>query len=499
MIESIENIERTKLQVRDNFLDVLLVANAIQMAERIRPSKITAILNRLKIFFEVEMHLEDVRPDDAIVLAHSYFLMSQAKSKIAPTDVASVEFCLLQSVELLRGRETEPKAILTAVRVHNVLGRIHADGENTKQSLSFYEKAFVLYWNYTDGKDLYDPPVDILFRYVNSAELNCEYTLDQQYMLTLSGLIDLHEKIYVDNLYKSPTIIYQHMLLRKQVRLIPLTIDRLDWIFKVGKISEHLLMDNRFTEARNHLGIAFYMLKKFYQSEYKEIDETKFPEIKTSLYSRYSFTAVSIGMQAANYGIELLRLSVDRLLRFNEKGEQRETKPVYTTFGQKLPDMLMFTSTKKDIEEDFNIWITDEYIVNYSDAKAVFTSILRHFNEVWAYDIASPEINAQILQKISQASKYLAYYEPNENKQVLLHLWRIDLLKNAAQLFNELSKNNFDIFVSLEQAVTHVTILNTYLDQWHVNQKSKLEKTPNINYHVECALGIFQSYLNSHK
>ncbi|XP_032680834.1 KIF-binding protein-like [Odontomachus brunneus] len=497
MVESKEDTESTRMHVREEFVEILMSSNVARDSTKgIEPTKkqarmIRLIEGRMNKLFTDKLNSEDAKSDDTIALAQSYLHISQIYNDVIWKDTS--EAYLLRALGLLEGRETTRKAILTAMKVHNCLGAIYTDLKNPKRSLSFYEKAFLLYWTYTNKKDSYPAPIDILYVFgVVTKEFQSGYSLDSQYMLTLTKLIQLHT--HMDE-HQSITIIYQHMLLQKQVRLIPLTIGRTEWALKAATISEYLSMHNRFTEARSHLGIAFYMLNKFYRDEYGKIDGTKFPEIKTSLYNQYRNAAAYTNIYAAQYGIALLRSSKDR--QFEEENKQRETKSEsLTTFEQKLPDFLVFTSTS-NVEEEFNIWITDKYLANYNDAKAVFSNVLRCLNEVWSYKINMiyPEIQIDILLKMSQACRYLACYEQNGNKQVMLHLWRLDILKNATKLFNKDNKKH-EKLILLELAVTHVTVLDIYLDELHFYQKSKPDSSPNMSHYVKNALVNFMSYLD---
>lgn len=503
MIESNEDTESTAMHVREEFVEILMSSNAARDSTKgIEPTKkqakmIRAIEGRMNKLFTDKLNSEDAKSDDAVALAQSYLHISQIYSDVVWKDTLS-EAYLLRSLGLLEGRETTRKAILTAMKVHNCLGRIYVDLKNPKRSLLFYEKAFLLYWTYTNKKDSYPAPIDILYVFgVVTKEFQSGYSLDRQYMLTLSNLIQLHAHTD-EQLYQPITIIYEHMLLQKQVRLIPLTIGRVEWALKAATISKYLSTHNRFTEARNHLGIAFYMLNKFYRNEYGKIDGTNFPEMKTSLYDQYKSAVTYINIYAAQYGIALLRSSKDRLMQFEKEDKQRETKSEFlTTFEQKLPDFLVFTSTN-NIEEEFNTWITDKYLVNCNDAKAVFLNVLRCLNEVWTYNIITvyPEIQIDILLKMSQACRYLACYERNVNRQVILHSWRLDILRNATKLLDKDSKKHGEKVILLELAVTHVTVMDIYLDELHFYQKSKPDSSPNIGHYVKSALTNFTSYLD---
>lgn len=502
MTKDTEKIESMPIHVRDEFLEILMSSNAARGSTKgMQPTKkqtkmIKAIEKRMNRLFEDKLHSEDAKPDDALALARSYIHISQIYSdSIAKETLA--EAYLLRVSGLLEGRETTRQAILTAMKAHNCLGHIYLKQKNIKRSLLFHEKALMFYWTYTNDKDSYPAPVDILRAFgIVTKEFDSEYSLDQQYMSTLFALINLHISINAE-LNKSTIVIYEHMLLEKQVRFIPLTIDRAEWALRAAMISEYLSSHDRFTEARNHLGIAFYMLNKFYRSEYKNIDGTNFPEIKVALYKHYSNVAVFINMYAAQYGIDLLRSSTERILRFEKKDEQSKTKPEsLVMFEQKLPDMLMFTSTS-NVEEEFDTWITDEYLVNYDDAKTVFTIVLRCFNEVLAYNnpITTKYTQAKILRKTSEACKYLACYEQNENKQILLYIWQIHILENSKQLFNTDFNINFRRLVLLEQAITRVTILDMYMDGMGLDVYQKPDISSVINHHVQHALSTFQAYL----
>lgn len=499
MVVASEDTEN--MYVRDEFIEILMSSNVARNSVKgIEPSPkqirmIRSIETRMNKLFTDRLNSEDAKPHDAIALAQSYLHISQIYSDVLWKD--SAEAYLLRCLGLLEGKETTRKAVLTTMKVYNCLGRIYATLNNPKRSVAFYEKAFLFYLTYTNKKDLYPAPTDILYIFgIVTKEFQSGYSLDRQYMSTLSSLIQLHEQMDKE-LYKSIITIYQHMLLQKQVKLIPITIGRIEWALKVAMVAEYLIEQNRFTEARSHIGIAFYMLNKFYRNEYGKINGNSFPEIKASLHNQYVDAAVSINMFAVQYGIALLRSSKDRLLQC-EKDMLEETKPQYlTTIEQKLPDHLIFATTN-NTEEEFNNWITDKYVVNYNDANAIFLCILRRLNEARSYNTRLLQTDSQIsiLVEMASACKYLACYEQTGNKQMMLHSWRLDLLNDALKLFSKQNKNNGEKLTLLQLAITNVTLLDTHLDELHFYQKSKLDSTPNINYYVKHALDNFKLYLN---
>ncbi|XP_014475736.1 PREDICTED: uncharacterized protein LOC106745025 [Dinoponera quadriceps] len=511
MAEDAKDIENTKMHVRDEFVEVLMSSNAVRDSTKgteptKKQAKMTkAIEGRMNRLFEDKLHSKDAKPDDAIALAQSYLHISQIYSDVVVKEAFS-ETYLLRSLKLLEGREATRKAILTAMKVLNCLGRIYVHRKDTNKSELFFEKALTFYWNYTDRKDSYPAPIDILYVFgIVTKEFQSGYSLDREYMSTLSSLLNLHAAAHTDAQLQRSTkwVTYEHMLLRKQVRLIPLTISRIDWALKVATLSYYLSLNDRFTEARNHLGIAFYMLNKFYRNEYERIDGANFSEMKATLYEQYNATATYINWYAVCYGTMLLHTSKNRLLRFEEKDEQCERKTEFlTTCDQKLPDSLIFTSIN-NIEDEFNTWITDKYIVHFNDAEAVFLRLLRCLNEAQTYhDHAinkDPEMHAKILQLISYACKYLTCYEENEEKQVSLHSWRLRILEESRwQLETHNKTINFKRFSWLEQAITHVTIVDTHLDGLHIYQRSKVDHMlPDINSHIKSALSLFKLYLDS--
>ncbi|EFN89619.1 hypothetical protein EAI_09327 [Harpegnathos saltator] len=164
----------------------------------------------------------------------------------------------------------------------------------------------------------------------------------------------------------------------------------------------------------------------------------------------------------AKYGIMLLRKSAERLLRL-EKGEDFETSYL-DDVSQKIP---FFT----DIEKTHTILVKcdklrSKYILNYTDAKDTFIFALRllHYSQSNINPKQNMKMYMTVISNTCNAYKYMALYEKDRTKQILLHKHRANILLKVTPLIYLINPNMLK-YLQLQMAIVFSTLIDLKLEK----------------------------------
>lgn len=142
------------------------------------------------------------------------------------------------------------------------------------------------------------------------------------------------------------------------------------------------------------------------------------------------------------------------------------------------------------------------YLLDFEDAKLVFLNVKKWLDDAKEYYVLMDHASdyVQIIQDLSQAYKYLACFETNEDRQAKMHKRRIDLLEEIKDQLNESYYLAICRELWIELGETYSEILDIKLDRLKASDE---KPTPailtKINKLTEQAISNFKCFINSVK
>ncbi|XP_032662852.1 uncharacterized protein LOC116840352 isoform X2 [Odontomachus brunneus] len=328
---------------------------------------------------------------------------------------------ILRCLNLVKGKELDPKSILIALKGHFQLGLIYFKQKEAGKALQICNKSIGLYLTYTDDKEKYGNPI-------NFGNIIMKSSVDNYYLLNIIYKEILKLIVVSDiNITDHNWIAYNHLLLAAKLNTLHETRKHLLWSKSALKISIYLVRNDRFAEAKSHIITANYVKNKFlYKMDHimKE-QEISSKELKLSkLDIEYDVLFIKSWLK---YVIKLLRRSVERLLRL-EKGEKFEIDNLNSGHSKKLEvdisqRLLFFNDI--DTEIPFTSITTSlpvKYILRYNDAYKIFTNILWNVSIMRHLLHKSGDIEAygHLILDVCEAYKYMVLYEKDITNRSLL-------------------------------------------------------------------------------
>ncbi|CAL1684514.1 unnamed protein product [Lasius platythorax] len=369
--------------------------------------------------------------DDIIVLAIAYHNLGfMYLYKEHNFHAAKDHF--VRCIELLKGKELDRKAILTAI---NALYDLHNVWKNLQKLENCYpllDKAMELYLNYTKEEDEYPDPIYIPAILYIVKERNLKVSLINLHKLILECIVRLYELEPAD---KHKFVIYVHNLLNKQVTKTIASIDKrvsIYWAKASFQLCSYLTYHDRFFEAKIHLAAADYMMGIHYTLMIKDQDYSA----SSAMHNNYELYRVNIALTWGTYGILLLNSSKKRLLQCesDKSCEANNTKSESPAkFEEGLMKPLIFVDLEIALE---NIGMPDTYVSSLDDAKIVFANVLKLFNKAKTYYTAEKALATyvEIIINISTAYKYYADFVGNISEQIKITKERIKVLEDAVSI-----------------------------------------------------------------
>ncbi|XP_032662816.1 uncharacterized protein LOC116840334 isoform X2 [Odontomachus brunneus] len=351
---------------------------------------------------------------DIITLAYCYQNLCHYYLKSNQKELSLGKNCILRCLNLVKDKELDPKSILIALKGHYQLGFIYFKQKKRGTAVQICNKAIGLYLTYTHDKEKY------------AAELN---------ILQVSG---------------------EYLL----------------WISSVLKVSNYLVLHDRFAEARSHIITAIYVKKKYFHEILGNTKEQIFSSEERKLSELYLELDMVFSISRIKYGIKLLRRSVERLLRL-EKSEEFEIDNLNSGHPTKLEvdisqRLLLFNDIDTEIPfTHINPFLPVKHILHYNDAYKIFTDILRNVSIVrYVLDKSRDlETYGQLILDTCEAYKYMSLYEKDITNRNLLRNVIVDLLSEGVknQLLKTRAPGTYSS-IQLHLAITLSNVINVKLE-----------------------------------
>lgn len=154
--------------------------------------------------------------------------------------------------------------------------------------------------------------------------------------------------------------------------------------------------------------------------------------------------------------------------------------------------------------EKYERLITDKHLLTLEDSSPVFQRVEEWLKEAMKYYNADTEASeyAVIVQDLSSAYKYLAFFDENTSNQCKLHKKRADLLEELITQFNQTYYLNVFREVWYELGLTYSTMLDIKLDQLQAlpaDERPTPHALNKINTLCEKSITKFNLFLDSYK
>ncbi|KAL2727660.1 hypothetical protein V1477_016936 [Vespula maculifrons] len=461
---------------------------------------------------EIESNLNDTidseleeKDKNVVILLLAITYLNSGILHADTEELNTAEEQFMKCVDLLKDRELEPEGVLPILATLNQLGIVWSRWNQPLKAKLFLDRAEQIYKDFTNAKNSCDP-IDLVPNFGTSGTkegISTKHALEKIHTLTLYYQAQVYGVL--KDYYKSA--VYCHITLRRQLEQneIMQDLDHVEWALNAATLSQYFIGNKRFTQARHHLVAASYILQK-YENVMKEKKNKTNSRIAAAEYERYKHRSADIARCWAKYGILLLSLSKHRLLQEPGKGE---INPYYTrkselNFDEEKDPEKNFDDLKFDILMDdikpFINQITDKYLLDFNDAKLVFLNIQKWIEQAKSYYTLENHASdyVEIIQDISQAYKYLAFFDESEDRRAKMHKRRIDMLQATVKELNPQYYKTACRQIWTELSETYSDILDIKLDRLQMSEdKTDPHALTKINHLAKSSIKNFQLFLDS--
>lgn len=437
-----------------------------------------------------------------VMIAITHLNIGILQADMQDTEIAKEYFT--RCINLLEGYKLTPEGILPAISANNQMGIVYAQQGLYQEARDFLEQAESIYIKFTEDVQL-DPVHMMTIMGIEEIEgdLCAKNILEKLHTLTLYYLAQVCREL--DD--KCNFALYCHRTLSKQLSQSKITqdLDYVEWALNAATISQYFIENDKFPQARHHLAAASCVLEKY--SEILKAKNTEKCESTATEYENYCHRSADVARCWAKYGIALLSTSKERLMKKAEEEDDSDDskRPEVSnevdkySHANKATENPKFIDLEPELEEIINE-ITDKYLLDFDDARPVFLNVRKWLNKAKLYYGFENHASdyAHIAQDMSQAYKYLAFYEEKEDRQAKMHKRRIDILEEVSQ---GLSPRFYRVIcreIWLELAETYSEILDIKIDRLQaLNQKPTEQMTAKIERLARSSIKYYQLYVNS--
>ncbi|XP_076749672.1 KIF-binding protein [Xylocopa sonorina] len=498
-------IQDTIADVRAKFKDVRkLLDDHEKFSTETKPYKIK--YQAIDVLKSMEMNLikvladmpEEEKGEEIIMLAVVHLNLGLLYADTEELQMGEEQF--MKCLKLLENRELEPEAVLPVLSTLNQLGLIWSQWNQPAKAKEFLDQAEKIYNDFIDTNNPCRDPINMAQNFGIEQvkdELSPKEVLEKVHTLTLYYLAQVYSSLKDHR----QSAIYCHMTLRRQLgdNDIMQDLDYIDWALNAATLSQYFMSNDGFSQARHHLAAASYILQR-YENILKKKNETDGEsEALTAEWENFRHRSADVARCWAKYGILLMSLSKQRLLQKNESGQENDQPNNKDPSKSTIIDSLKFDVLEKDIEPIVN-QITDKYLLDFDDARSVFLNVQKWLEQAKAYYTLENHASDHILivQDISQAYKYLSFFEEHEDRQAKMHQRRITVLENVLKELNPQYYQSACGQIWFELGEIYSDILDIKHDRLRSSdEKPTPQALTKINRLATSAIKNFQAFLDS--
>ncbi|XP_020283575.1 KIF1-binding protein homolog [Pseudomyrmex gracilis] len=442
-----------------------------------------------------------------VMIAITHLNIGILQADMQDMDLANEYFT--RCIKMMEESKLTPEGILPAISANNQMGILYAQKGLYDKARDFLETAEILYFKFTE--DTICNPINMM-NIMGIEEIEGDLCprgcLEKLHTLTLYYLAQVSRQL--DD--KGSFALYCHRTLSKQLSQNKITqdLDYIEWALNAATISQYFVEHEKFSQARYHLAAASCILHEYHKI--LESKGTKEIESVAADYETYNHRSADVARCWAKYGIALLSSSKERLYKeIEEEEEEEEEEPNNSKSAEvdsevcKYPRMreamenLRFVDLEPQLEV-FTNEITDKYLLDFADAKPVFLNVRKWLDKAMTYYTFENHASdyACIAQDVSQAYKYLAFYEMNEDRQAKMHKRRIDCLEKVIQGLSPRFYRTICREIWIELAEIYSEILDIKIDRLQASdEKPTVQMVAKIERLARSSIKHYQSHLNS--
>lgn len=421
------------------------------------------------------------------------------QSDMQDTELAKENF--RRCISLLSTNELTAEGILPAISANNQIGIVYAQQGAYGKAKDFLERAENLYIKFTEVVHL-DPVNMVTIMGIEEIEgdLCARSVLEKLHTLTLYYLAQVCREL--DD--KQSFALYCHRTLSKQLSLNSITqdLDYVEWALNAATISQYFIEHDKFPQARHHLAAASCILQKYWEILQAKGDRETSESVAAE-YETYDHRSADIARCWAKYGIALLSASRESLLQKAEQDDQCSEDTRLSNQARKeaqeAADDPRFVDLEPDLES-FTNEITDQYLLDFNDARPVFLNVRKWLDKAKMYYSFENHASdyARIAQDVSQAYKYLAFFEEDEDRQARMHKRRVDTLEEIVQGLSPRFYRALCRDIWIELAETYAEMLDIKIDRLQAsNEKPTAQTVLKIERLARSSIRHYKSFLES--
>ncbi|XP_014489318.1 PREDICTED: KIF1-binding protein-like [Dinoponera quadriceps] len=475
---------------REKYLKVQKMMDNLSPNDKSEIEEVISIL--MELIDELNNKMASSTSENLVVmLAILHLNLGTIYVNLDKTIIAEKE--LITCTDLLKDIELEPSSIMPMIKALNQLGILYAKCEAEKAKVSL-EKAEKLYTEFTENIQLIPIDIDVTMG-IDTEGLDACKLLDKIHTMTLFYLAQVYGELNDKDWFAA----YCHKTLSMQLRLD--SMDNIDWALNAATLSQYFIDHDNFTQARYHLASASYILQKHRDAlEAKGPKETS--ESIAAEYETYHHRSADVARCWAQYGITLLGTSKERLLKRVEQEDQSDDSSSAATATESMKstmELMKFVDIDPELEAIVG-QVTDQYLLDFEDARPVFLNVQKWLNEAKTYYTLNNHASdyARIVQDISQAFKFLLFYEVHEDRQAKMHKRRIDILENLDQGLNSRYYQNISREIWQELGEIYAEIMEIKLSRLQASdEKPTAQMITKINHLAKNSIKYFDCYVNS--
>lgn len=437
-----------------------------------------------------------------VMIAITHLNIGILQADVQDMEIAKEYF--MRCINLLEECKLTPEGILPAISANNQMGIVYAQQGSYQKARKYLEQAESMYIKFIEYVRL-DPVHMVAIMGIEEIEgdLSAKNILEKLHTLTLYYLAQVCREL--DD--KCNFALYCHRTLSKQLSQNKITqdLDHVEWALNAATISQYFIENDKFPQARHHLAAASCVLEKYAEIfKAKGTEEISDDMQKSAEYENYCHRSADIARCWAKYGIALLSTSKERLMKSAEQEDETNNSKHAEVSNEdckasKATENPKFVDLEPELEV-FTSEITDKYLLDFDDAKPVFLNVRKWLNkakEYYSFENHASDY-ASIAQDISQAYKYLAFFEENEDRQAKMHKRRIDTLEEVSQGLSPRFYRNICREIWLELAETYSKILEIKLDRLRaLNDIPTNQMIAKIERLARSSIKHYQLYVNS--
>ncbi|RLU17750.1 hypothetical protein DMN91_009987 [Ooceraea biroi] len=437
--------------------------------------------------------------NNIIALATSYCNMgilysSYTKEKRLRSGRSHLKRCL----ELLNGKELNRRAILIVMRATMQLEYIFHKLKEPKQCCPYSHKAIGFYLEYTMQLNSFPMPFVTLSVNLDVEESESTDTIKSMVTLFLNFLA--HVKTCKLNKWDPLDLIPIHNFLMNRWTIMSTTVltEGVTWTNITTAFYSYCLHEKRFSDARNYLAATQYILDE-YEKEFNATKEANsLPEDK-NIDTEYYDLRVHLDQGWAKYGSALLLHSKYNLSYSQKSGTKKADTSRSTSSIEPKESAEPLTFNWENVDErikDIASQVTDKYVSNLKDAKAIFVHTTKWYEKNKACCMEAGDMFSYTFPayNVTLTYKYLECFQPERNMRIKMHKRRVQMLNDIIVFTKGYAPYAVLLKFYMDMFISYGAIIDMMMENAEIAGKPFTEIQPEVLEYVKHCVESWEKY-----